>query len=131
MRVRMLSLIGALAVMLILLAPGTGGSWSDWRLYVIRQIACDGIPLAPLIADTNGVSYGTSETGGGCASDPNGCGTVFELEPIAGAELSRTGEYSRISDIRLQADENGLARSDRHRYRVAKLELCFVAPVSS
>ena len=38
-------------------------------------------PYAGLIADETGALYGTTESGGTCASSASGCGTVFKLTP--------------------------------------------------
>src|SRR5579862_1717784 len=52
----------------------------------------------------NGTFYGTTENGGGtCVSQPEGCGTVFSLDPNTGAE---TVLYSFCSDQRCGINPN-------------------------
>jgi uncharacterized repeat protein (TIGR03803 family) len=63
------------------LTPASGGGWTETVLHAFTDSPSDGaIPLAGLIADSQGNLYGTTSAGGA-----NQYGTVFELTP-AGVE---------------------------------------------
>lgn len=71
------------------LSPSGGGGWQKTILYQFQGVIGklhDGIyPSGPLVLDSAGNLYGTTEfggDGGGCLLQ--GCGTVFELSPSAG-----------------------------------------------
>ncbi len=68
------------------LSPNGGGGWTETVLYSFQNEASDGIsPSAGLVFDTAGNLYGTTSLGGNpSACGSNGCGTVFELIPVAG-----------------------------------------------
>jgi uncharacterized repeat protein (TIGR03803 family) len=51
-------------------------------------------PAATLAADSAGNFYGTTVSGGTGTQCTNGCGTVFELSPIAGGKWKETVLYS-------------------------------------
>jgi uncharacterized repeat protein (TIGR03803 family) len=66
------------------LAPPTveGGTWTEATIYSFTGRNGDGIsPLAGVVADANGVLYGTTEEGGIQPCGHNGCGIVFSLTP--------------------------------------------------
>jgi uncharacterized repeat protein (TIGR03803 family) len=73
------------------LTPTAGGSWTETVLYDFFPNGADGNdPVAGVIFDASGNLYGTTLYGGvgyGCGS---GCGTVFELTPIAGGGWTET-----------------------------------------
>jgi uncharacterized repeat protein (TIGR03803 family) len=59
------------------LTPASGGGWTETVLRAFTNSPSDGaLPLAGLIADSQGNLYGTTSAGGA-----NGYGTVFELTP--------------------------------------------------
>jgi uncharacterized repeat protein (TIGR03803 family) len=72
------------------LSPRAGGGWTETILHsfnVETQGPEDGLyPLAGLTFDAAGNLYGTTQQGGNLnyCTQANGCGTVFELSPIAG-----------------------------------------------
>src|SRR5579872_4993866 len=60
----------------------------------------DGIdPAATLVADAAGNLYGTTVGGGTGTLCTNGCGTVFELSPVAGGKWKETVLYSFTGGI--------------------------------
>ena len=70
----------------------TGGVWAQapgtvTKLYTFKGMPDGANPEAGLVADSNGVLYGTTANGGLPASDEwwvtDGCGTVFSLTPPA------------------------------------------------
>jgi uncharacterized repeat protein (TIGR03803 family) len=71
------------------LSPKKGGGWVEKILHNFVDDGVDGTaPQAGLILDAAGNLYGTTAYGGSgnsfnCVTNP-GCGTVFELSPIAG-----------------------------------------------
>jgi uncharacterized repeat protein (TIGR03803 family) len=75
------------------LTPPTveGGSWTETTICNFTGENGDGsTPLAGVVADANGVLYGTTEQGGqGCV---HGCGIVFSLTPpsVAGGAWTET-----------------------------------------
>ena len=66
------------------LSPGPDG-WSENVLHVFNGTNGDGSgPQAGPILDAAGNLYGTTGSGGGNPNCPNyGCGTVYELQPVA------------------------------------------------
>lgn len=72
------------------LSPAAGGAWQETVLHVFT--GPDGeVPFAPLVFDTAGNLYGTTQSGGNlsdCAS--YGCGLVFKLSPTAGGHWQQT-----------------------------------------
>jgi uncharacterized repeat protein (TIGR03803 family) len=77
------------------LTPTTGGSWTSTILHSFDNNGTDGYgPLAGLAFDGKGDLYGTTFVGGTGACKPEGCGTVFELEPAAGGGWTEIVLYS-------------------------------------
>lgn len=81
------------------LLPASGGKWTEQILHNFGCSLTDGeVPDAPLIFDSKGNLFGTTEAGGaydttwGGAS--NGFGTVFELSPGTGGTWTETVLYS-------------------------------------
>ncbi len=81
------------------LSPKTGGGWTEKVLHSFGCTLTDGeVPDAPLIFDSKGNLFGTTEAGGiydttyGGAS--NGYGTVFELSPGSGGTWTEQVLYS-------------------------------------
>jgi uncharacterized repeat protein (TIGR03803 family) len=76
------------------------GKYTETTIYSFAGYPNDGAhPGAALIMDAAGNLYGTTETGGGssyCTSggQPIGCGTVFELQPVAGGGWNEIVLYS-------------------------------------
>lgn len=64
--------------------PATFCAWLETVLY--RFNGGDGADplLGDLVFDSGGNVYGTTSAGGGAACNGLGCGTVFELSPVAG-----------------------------------------------
>ncbi|HEX3819424.1 MAG TPA: choice-of-anchor tandem repeat GloVer-containing protein [Candidatus Sulfotelmatobacter sp.] len=66
------------------LQPQTDGRWAERILHGFGQQDSDGnVPSGPLVSDTSGNLYGTTENGGSVDCD---CGTVFELSPAEGGK---------------------------------------------
>jgi uncharacterized repeat protein (TIGR03803 family) len=81
----------ALALMLV------NGAWAASTEKVLHSFTGgnDGIdPAATLAADSAGNLYGTTAQGGTGTLCTNGCGTVFELSPLAGGKWKETILYS-------------------------------------
>jgi len=83
------------------LTPQGNGRWTRTIVYNFTGYPDDGShPAAGLIVDSAGNFYGTTEAGGSSANctqpngRPNGCGTVFELQPMAGGGWKETVLYS-------------------------------------
>jgi len=75
------------------LTPVAGGGWTETVLYSFQGGKDGEEPFSGLIFDAAGNLYGTTgEGGGGCAE--SGCGTVFELTPVAGGGWTETVIYS-------------------------------------
>jgi uncharacterized repeat protein (TIGR03803 family) len=77
------------------LSPVSGGGWSQTLLYSFTGGTDGGVPFrSPLVFDSVGNLYGTTEIGGlskGCPSHGEvGCGVVFELSPAAGGGWNET-----------------------------------------
>src|SRR5271154_3877824 len=65
------------------------GAWAAGTGKVVHSFTGgnDGIdPAATLAADSGGDLYGTPVSGGAGTLCTNGCGTVFELSPVAGGK---------------------------------------------
>jgi uncharacterized repeat protein (TIGR03803 family) len=83
------------------LSAGTGGNWTETVLH--RFTETDGaLPSSGLVFGANGVLYGTTSAGGTsthCGGSPaNGCGTVFQLAPSAGAWKETTLHSFDVTD---------------------------------
>lgn len=64
------------------LSPGKGEKWNEAVLYSFKGTDGDGSnPIAGLILDQEGNLYGTTQTGGRCRVDNQGCGIAFEVLP--------------------------------------------------
>jgi uncharacterized repeat protein (TIGR03803 family) len=65
------------------LAPPAAGTsqWTETLLYRFRGGTDGATPVGGLIADANGVLYGTTVVGGTGCPDRRGCGTVFKVIP--------------------------------------------------
>ena len=78
------------------LSPSEGGEWTETVLYSFGGYASDGtLPQAGVLFDGAGNLYGTTY-GGGISSVPcpsYGCGTVFELSPLAGGPWTESILY--------------------------------------
>ncbi len=73
------------------------GAWAANAEKVLHSFTGgnDGIdPAATLAADAAGNFYGTTVSGGTGTLCANGCGTVFELSPVAGGKWKETVLYS-------------------------------------
>jgi uncharacterized repeat protein (TIGR03803 family) len=71
--------------------PGAGETrWTETVLYSFRGGRDGSIPEAGLMADANGVLYGTTIAGGDTSCVNGGCGTVFALAPPAAGETRWT-----------------------------------------
>ncbi len=57
------------------------GSWTFAPLYHFVGGIDGAQPEARVVFGPNGTLYGTTSTGGGATACPNGCGTVFDLQP--------------------------------------------------
>jgi uncharacterized repeat protein (TIGR03803 family) len=79
------------------LSPIAGGGWREKVLYSFRHVGHDGVnPDAGLVFDAAGNLYGTTRVGGTNLSKKcqSGCGTVFELSPVAGKGWRETVLHS-------------------------------------
>jgi uncharacterized repeat protein (TIGR03803 family) len=80
------------------LSPSEGGGWTETVLHNFGNGTDEGaaVPLAGLVLDAAGNLYGTTFVGGAyyCADLNGGCGTVFELTPIAGGVWKETVLHS-------------------------------------
>ncbi len=83
------------------LTPGSDGQWTEKVIYNFVGYPSDGAsPAAGLIIDEAGNLYGTTQKGGaskncaGGGGQPVGCGTVFELSPVAGGGWKNQILYS-------------------------------------
>lgn len=80
------------------LSPGSDNVWTQSVIYTFGNWSGDGeTPFAGLIFDSTGNLYGTTFSGGsGSCNDGNGvgCGTVFELKPMAGGGWAENVLYS-------------------------------------
>jgi uncharacterized repeat protein (TIGR03803 family) len=73
------------------LKPGSGGQWTESVLYSFGDPASapEGVSPSPLLIDSAGNLFGTTQEGGRSAITDqcvNGCGTVFEVSPGAGGQ---------------------------------------------
>jgi uncharacterized repeat protein (TIGR03803 family) len=81
------SILGMFAVGAI--AASSSASASSYRVLYSFQGGSDGANPESSLIMVNGTLYGTTVEGGGddsCEGGPNGCGTVFSLNPATGAE---------------------------------------------
>jgi uncharacterized repeat protein (TIGR03803 family) len=76
------------------LSPNGSGGWTETNLYSFQGENDGGNPAAGLIFDQSGNLYGTTQLGGGTGCSGAGCGTVFELSPIAGGAWTENVLYS-------------------------------------
>jgi uncharacterized repeat protein (TIGR03803 family) len=76
------------------LSPNGSGGWSEITLYSFQGGSDGASPEAGLIFDQSGNLYGTTQLGGGTGCSGTGCGTVFELSPIAGGGWTENVLYS-------------------------------------
>ena len=75
------------------LSPTVGGAWTETVLYNFGNGTDGYSPEAGLVLDAAGNLFGTTAYGGanGCAvAQYSGCGTVFELTPVAGGGWTET-----------------------------------------
>jgi uncharacterized repeat protein (TIGR03803 family) len=86
------------------LAPNADGTWTETILHSFNGGLLGGTdggePQAGLVFDTAGNLYGTTAGGGtgiGCAGG-NGCGTVFELTPLASGGWGETILHNFTND---------------------------------
>jgi uncharacterized repeat protein (TIGR03803 family) len=85
--------VAAVAISVILVT----GAWAASGERVVHTFTGgnDGIdPAATLAKDAAGNFYGTTVSGGTGTLCTNGCGTVFELSPVAGGKWKETVLYS-------------------------------------
>jgi len=71
------------------LSPSGDGTWKLATILTFNG-KNGAVPQAHLILDAAGNLYGTTTAGGDPACDGNGCGTVFELSPIANGTWKHT-----------------------------------------
>jgi uncharacterized repeat protein (TIGR03803 family) len=78
------------------LTPTLSGPWTETTLHDFTGLDGDGsAPSQPLAFDRQGNIYGTTDTGGiSNNACPNGCGTLFELTPVAGGGWNYSVSYS-------------------------------------
>jgi uncharacterized repeat protein (TIGR03803 family) len=75
------------------LTPGTDDTWSYKVLHTFQFL--NGMyPSTPLVLDASGNLFGTTPDGGSCSRGGYGCGTVFEVAPVAGGRWKETVLYS-------------------------------------
>jgi uncharacterized repeat protein (TIGR03803 family) len=82
------------------LSPGSDGSWTEKVLYSFASGVDANFPAAPLVFDSAGNLYGTSN-GGGTA----GFGTVFEVSPASDGSWTEQVLYSLPGTQALQYPE--------------------------
>jgi uncharacterized repeat protein (TIGR03803 family) len=63
------------------LTPSSGSSWTENVIYTFAGGSAGGVPVSPLIFDSNGNLFGTTAAGG---NDNCSCGVVFELASLPG-----------------------------------------------
>jgi uncharacterized repeat protein (TIGR03803 family) len=73
----------AITLAALSLAGGALAAPAETVLYSFQGGSDGTFPYAGLIADKDGVLYGTTTSGGPSCNDPSGCGTVFMLMPPA------------------------------------------------
>lgn len=81
------------------LAPAGGGVWHETLLYTFTGGADGGTPESALLIGPSSILYGTTFWGGsatGCpvGGYPQGCGTVFQLQPAGGGVWNQTVLYT-------------------------------------
>ncbi len=75
------------------LSPRAGGGWAEKILHSFSSNGTDGYFPSSVILDAAGNLYGTTAEGGTGTCSINGgtgCGTVFELSPLAGGSWQET-----------------------------------------
>jgi uncharacterized repeat protein (TIGR03803 family) len=71
------------------LSPSGGGNWTLGKTYSFTGNADGGTAIAPVILDSVGNLYGTTQFGGALSGD-EGFGTVFELTPSGSSWTEQT-----------------------------------------
>ncbi|MGA8763481.1 MAG: choice-of-anchor tandem repeat GloVer-containing protein [Candidatus Sulfotelmatobacter sp.] len=73
------------------LSPNGSGGWTKTGLYQFQGGSDGSDPNAALVFDSAGNLYSTTNLGGGnCSASSLGCGTVFQLSPLAGGGWSES-----------------------------------------
>jgi uncharacterized repeat protein (TIGR03803 family) len=91
------------------LTPSTGG-WQESVLYSFGSAGGNSLlPNGVLVLDAIGNLYGTTAYGGGSNACLNGCGTVYELSPVAGGGWNLTTLYSFTNGSDESAPLGGVA----------------------
>ena len=84
----------AIVAVTVTLANGAWAASKEKALYSFTGGNDGGDPAATLAADAAGNLYGTTVNGGTGSLCTSGCGTVFELSPLAGGKWRETVLYS-------------------------------------
>jgi uncharacterized repeat protein (TIGR03803 family) len=84
----------AVAAATLMLMSGAWAANTEKVVYSFTGSTDGGDPAATLASDAAGNLYGTTVNGGTGTLCTNGCGTVFELSPVAGGKWKETVLYS-------------------------------------